>query len=141
HSYTLARPALGPTTTITPTLTGTVTVTVTLIANNDTYLPAMPLQDTPEPTATATPACVPYPPLEPDDAAVEIDTLARLNEQRNLNGFGVLVSAAELTQSSRRHSLDMALNHFTAHTGSDGSSPGDRVREACYDWDFVGEII
>jgi uncharacterized protein YkwD len=52
-----------------------------------------------------------------------------------------LAQAAELTQSARRHSSDMADNGFTGHTGSDGSNVGRRVDEACYEWVRVGEII
>jgi uncharacterized protein YkwD len=35
----------------------------------------------------------------------------------------------------------MAENHFTGHTGSDGSSAGERMAEAGYDWTTWGEII
>ncbi|MBK7919738.1 MAG: hypothetical protein IPJ94_26465 [Chloroflexi bacterium] len=64
-----------------------------------------------------------------------------INQQRANNGLPALNLAAELTQSSRRHSLDMAVNHITSHTGSDGTQPDDRMREACYDLNYYGEII
>ena len=48
---------------------------------------------------------------------------------------------AELTDSARKHSRDMADNHFTGHTGSDGSNPGQRIAEAGYDASAWGEII
>lgn len=39
------------------------------------------------------------------------------------------------------HSRDMGDHNFFSHTGSDGLSPGDRVRNAGYDWSAVGENI
>ena len=85
--------------------------------------------------------CVPYATIPADDRAVEQLVLKRLNEQRSARGLPPLAQAAELTQSARRHSNDMADNGFTGHTGSDGSNVGRRVNEACYDWVRVGEII
>ena len=39
------------------------------------------------------------------------------------------------------HSRDMGDHNFFSHTGSDGLAPGDRVRNAGYDWSAVGENI
>jgi uncharacterized protein YkwD len=39
------------------------------------------------------------------------------------------------------HSRDMGDNNFFNHTGSDGLSVGDRVKNAGYDWTAVGENI
>lgn len=39
------------------------------------------------------------------------------------------------------HSRDMGDHNFFSHTGSDGLAPGDRVRNAGYDWSVVGENI
>jgi uncharacterized protein YkwD len=39
------------------------------------------------------------------------------------------------------HSRDMGDYNFFSHTGSDGLSVGDRVRNAGYDWSAVGENI
>jgi len=36
------------------------------------------------------------------------------------------------------HSLDMFINNFLGHTGSDGSSPGDRLTRRGYDWSWRG---
>jgi len=46
-----------------------------------------------------------------------------------------------LTDAARRHSQDMFQNGFQGHTGTDGSSSGDRVRAAGYDWIRVGENV
>ena len=39
------------------------------------------------------------------------------------------------------HSRDMGDHNFFSHTGSDGLTSGDRVRNAGYDWSAVGENI
>lgn len=47
----------------------------------------------------------------------------------------------ELKRAANRHSRDMATNDFFSHTGSDGSSVGDRVSDTGYRWSAVGENI
>ena len=39
------------------------------------------------------------------------------------------------------HSLDMSTNYFFSHTGSNGSSPGDRLTQHGYIWTTYGENI
>jgi uncharacterized protein YkwD len=39
------------------------------------------------------------------------------------------------------HSEDMALNNFFSHTGSDGSSAGQRISLQGYPWSTYGENI
>lgn len=46
-----------------------------------------------------------------------------------------------LAMAAYLHSLDMADNGFFSHTGSDGSSPGDRITREGYDWWTYGENI
>ena len=57
--------------------------------------------------------------------------------------FAGLPSAAHdsLAEAARIHAEDMADNSFLAHTGSDGSNPGDRVTRAGYDWRVVAENV
>jgi uncharacterized protein YkwD len=52
-----------------------------------------------------------------------------------LQWHGVLVSAAA------RHSQDMADHNIFSHTGSDNSSPAQRVTDAGYAWHLVAENI
>jgi uncharacterized protein YkwD len=94
------------------------------------YLPLVVKQ--PTPTATLVP---------PDDIEVEQSIANQLNQQRYAHGLPSLKTVSELTQAARRHSRDMADNHFTGHTGSDGSDGGQRMEEAGYDWTIWGEII
>jgi uncharacterized protein YkwD len=49
--------------------------------------------------------------------------------------------APALTRAARAHSRDMAAHGLFSHTGSDGSSPGQRVTRAGYRWSTVGENI
>ena len=90
---------------------------------------------------TSKSGCLPSPPIPPDDQNNEITTIAGINDARSANGQYALTTVYELTQSSRRHSHDMADTGFTGHTGSDGTNAGERVKEACYQWISVAEII
>jgi len=47
----------------------------------------------------------------------------------------------KLTEASIRHSSDMAGKNFFSHTGSDGSTPFDRVISADYKQGGSGEIL
>jgi uncharacterized protein YkwD len=49
--------------------------------------------------------------------------------------------ASALTRAARAHSRDMAMRDFFGHTGSDGSTPGERATRAGYRWSMVGENI
>lgn len=40
-----------------------------------------------------------------------------------------------------KHSKDLATNNFFSHTGSDGSSVGQRARTKGYTWNFIAENI
>jgi uncharacterized protein YkwD len=46
-----------------------------------------------------------------------------------------------LKRAANGHSHDMAKNNFFSHTGSDGSSMGERISEAGYHWSYAGENI
>ena len=48
---------------------------------------------------------------------------------------------AALTQAAVGHSDDMVTHNFFSHTGSNGSTLGDRVTAAGYAWRGVGENI
>jgi uncharacterized protein YkwD len=47
----------------------------------------------------------------------------------------------KIAAAALRHSADMAANNFFSHTGSDNSSPGDRLTSAGYPWVTYGENI
>jgi uncharacterized protein YkwD len=46
-----------------------------------------------------------------------------------------------LREAARSHSYDMAANNFFSHTGSDGSTPGDRASRSGYTGGSWGENI
>ncbi|WP_374568400.1 CAP domain-containing protein [Ideonella sp.] len=46
-----------------------------------------------------------------------------------------------LKRAATGHSRDMATHDFFSHTGSDGSSMGDRITDAGYRWSAAGENI
>ena len=73
------------------------------------------------------------------------DILARINALRTQNGLLPLALSDTLAASAQAHSDDMATTGNVSHTGSDGSSPDDRIRAAGYghwrDFGIWGENI
>ena len=47
----------------------------------------------------------------------------------------------QLASAADVHSKDMLQNNYFGHTGADGTSPGDRLRQAGYNWSAYGENI
>lgn len=84
-------------------------------------------------------------------AGFQAEALQLINAQRaagascGLRGSfaatGALAWNAALTQSALVHSDDMVSGNFFEHTGSDGSSAGDRASAAGYTWSTWGENI
>ncbi|MEM0964206.1 MAG: CAP domain-containing protein [Bacteroidota bacterium] len=52
-----------------------------------------------------------------------------------------LVWDERLESAARGHAADMAEHGYFGHTGSDGSSLGERVDRTGYDWAVVGENL
>jgi uncharacterized protein YkwD len=78
------------------------------------------------------------------------EAIAKINEARNVSrtcGTTNYPATTPLTWNSKlaaaadSHSTDMATNNFFSHTGSDGSTLGDRVTAAGYTYRSVGENI
>jgi uncharacterized protein YkwD len=99
-------------------------------ASGPVYLPIVAKQLVP--TAT---------PIPPDDLAVEQYIATQINQRRRAAGLPPLALDAALTQAARAHSHDMSGMDSPSHTGSDGSSPEERVEAAGYEGTYVGEII
>jgi uncharacterized repeat protein (TIGR01451 family) len=74
----------------------------------------------------------------PDDPLAR-QMLEAINGHREAAGLPPLVWATELARSSQHHTEDMASNGFTGHTGSEGTRPIDRMRQASYTGDYAGE--
>jgi uncharacterized protein YkwD len=86
----------------------------------------------------------------PNDMALLGQVLARLNEIRAEGGRcggnefppgPPLKRSPELDAAARAHAEDMARNSFLAHTGSDGSNPGERASRYGYQWRVVAENV
>ncbi len=96
-------------------------------------------------SVSAEPSADDYPaiPLEeldlPDGMNQAEQLLAYINEARRLNGLATVTYVYELSVAAQNHSNDMAINGFTGHEGSDGSSPALRVGTAGYPGGYAGE--
>jgi uncharacterized protein YkwD len=64
-----------------------------------------------------------------------------INQERISHGCQPLNVSPQLSAAAQAHSQDMALNNFVGHTGSDGSSLGERLTRAGYDWRMAAENI
>ncbi|SDF37479.1 CAP domain-containing protein [Limimaricola pyoseonensis] len=64
-----------------------------------------------------------------------------LNEVRTDNGTRTLEENAKLNRASRDYADLIGQSGPLSHTGPDGSTPGDRAREAGYDYSFIAENL
>lgn len=64
-----------------------------------------------------------------------------VNKERDKAGCSPLKVNAKLTKAAQDHSKDMADHKNMSHTGSDGSSPDDRITRAGYHWTAYGENV
>ena len=87
---------------------------------------------------------------DPGVADIRDDLLATVNQVRSVNQicgntpYGPAPPVAwsdAIAMAAYLHSEDMALNGFFSHTGSDGSSAGERISRQGYPWTTYGENI
>jgi uncharacterized protein YkwD len=76
---------------------------------------------------------------QPPSYAAQVITL--VNRERRSRGIPALTAHPCLTAAAQGHTVDMATTGNISHTGSDGSSAGDRIREAGYQPSTWGECI
>ncbi|ORZ31489.1 CAP domain-containing protein, partial [Catenaria anguillulae PL171] len=81
------------------------------------------------------------PTLASAQEAYMVEALRLVNEFRAQQGVGPLCLEQKLTQAAQQHSNDMASRSFLDHTGSDGSSPFDRMRRNGYTFTRAAENI
>jgi uncharacterized protein YkwD len=102
------------------------------------------------PSAPSTPkaapsTAAPAKPSTPQSTATASGSVARIvqlvNAERSKVGCSALKLNATLTKAAQAHSDDMAAHKNMSHTGSDGSSPGDRITRAGYTWSSYGENV
>lgn len=72
---------------------------------------------------------------------LERGVLDLVNRDRAAQGAGTLNGDSRLHDAARAHSQDMAVNDFFSHTGSGGTSPGDRIAAEGYSATAWGENI
>jgi uncharacterized protein YkwD len=89
------------------------------------------------PTATATPS--PSPTQTSGQGQFESEVITLTNQERSQEGCPALTFSTQLRTAAIRHSTDMAHNDFFSHTGSDGSSPWDRIQDTGYQYSTAAE--
>lgn len=67
--------------------------------------------------------------------------LSLTNGIRRNAGLAPLRLNAKLATTAKAHSRDMGRNDFFSHTGSDGSSPFDRMQSAGYRYSWASENV
>jgi uncharacterized protein YkwD len=69
------------------------------------------------------------------------EVLDAVNRARSQRGLPPMRPHAALARAASAHSADQARMGRLSHTGSDGSSVGERVRREGYPWSSVGENV
>jgi len=85
-----------------------------------------------------TPAPVPGSPTITNEQA---QVLALVNTQRIANGLQTLVLNQSLVTVAQNFAQAMATQGFFSHNSPDGSTPGQRIESAGYEWRTWGENI
>jgi uncharacterized protein YkwD len=100
--------------------------------------PAASTESSPEPSTEPSPELTPSarasatPTAVTGDSRLEDQVLALVNNERRRARCEPVRMDERLRTAARAHSADMALSNDLDHTGSDGSSPEDRMRAAGY---------
>jgi len=85
--------------------------------------------------------CAPPPPAVVQVTDVQAPVVASVNEQRAAWGIGGVVADSRLTNAAQSHANDMANRSMMTHTGSDGSSAGQRITLQGYGWSTWAENV
>lgn len=122
--------------TATPTETATATPTATFTPTaTETPLPTLTFTPRPTRVSTSGGEC------NGGNTAIESAVLSMINYQREQAGLAKLTGASALFTAARNHSKDMASSNFFSHTGSNGSSPFDRMSAAGFSYSYAAENI
>lgn len=93
-------------------------------------------------STTAPPTTTPAPITTPTGGGADNASFATLlNNVRLSNSAGAVVFDARLEAAAQGHADDMNVNNYFSHTGLNGSTPGDRITDAGYNWQTYGENI
>ncbi|MEU8828186.1 CAP domain-containing protein [Streptomyces sp. NPDC048636] len=74
-------------------------------------------------------------------SSLQDQIVALVNKERAKVGCKSVNVDTKLTKAAQAHSEDMAKHNDMSHTGSDGSSPDDRIERAGYSWSAYGENV
>src|ERR1017187_7108394 len=74
-------------------------------------------------------------------AYFSVDTNLMQSQFNAITSSPPVAMNAQLMAAARMHSQDMFVNQYQSHTGTDGSSPGDRITAQGYNWYTSGENI
>ena len=100
-----------------------------------------------KPTATATPTATQAPTLTPVPTSLASDIITRVIARTNMYRAQyapqcpALTYSAQLTESAFLHSKDMAIHGSLSHTGTDGSTPPQRMSAAGYHYSTWAENV
>jgi uncharacterized protein YkwD len=75
------------------------------------------------------------------DVDIETAVLNFVNGERARYGLGTLTAQYQLSAAATVHATDMACKNYFSHTGSDGSSPFDRIKTQGYIYYYAGENL
>ncbi|MGX1672908.1 CAP domain-containing protein [Streptomyces sp. NPDC055400] len=114
--------------------------TATPSARQTTATPSAP-RTTATPRAPRTTASPSAPATTAPASGATARVLTLVNNERSKAGCSPLTMNAKLTKAAQDHSKDMASHRNMSHTGSDGSSPDDRITRAGYSWSSYGENV
>ncbi|MER5224502.1 CAP domain-containing protein, partial [Streptomyces flaveus] len=95
----------------------------------------------PKPRTTAPPTSPSTPKATPPASGATARIVQLVNAERSKVGCSPVTLNAVLTKAAQAHSKDMAAHQNMSHTGSDGSSPGNRITRAGYSWSTYGENV
>jgi len=90
-------------------------------------------------TGPMVPAVRLHPPAPP--VTVSSTLIGLVNAERAARGLPPMVADAKLELAAQRHSEDQALHQLMSHTGSDGSTLGQRVDRVGFSWRSVAENV
>jgi uncharacterized protein YkwD len=83
----------------------------------------------------------PQPTAPPENVEKVKGVIDAINRARADAGVPTLTENDALRRAAEIHNFDMTFHDFFSHTGSDGSSPADRVRRTGYQAAFTDEIL
>ncbi|WP_026254767.1 CAP domain-containing protein [Salinispora arenicola] len=111
-------------------------------APSPTQVPTTAPSPTQVPTTAPSPTQVPTTVPPNGDVSTEASEVVRLvNAERAKAGCEALSINEKLMTAAQQHSQDQADHQKMSHTGSNGSSPGDRINAVGYEWRAYGENV